>query len=90
MSKLQESLKVKFDDTDRYLFLSRMQVDCVNYLNEDNKQTFKESKYLVMGNVKDQIEEMKALYDEVSVKPVWCTLEDIKHYEEEMNKIAFE
>lgn len=90
MSKLQEKLKVKFDDTDRYLFLSRMQVDCVNYLNEDNKQTFKESKYLVMGNVKDQIEEMKHLYDELSVKPVWCTLEDIKHYEEEMNKIAFE
>lgn len=90
MSKLQENLKVRFNDTDRYLFLSRMQVDCVNYLNEDNKQTFKESKYLAMGNVKDQIEEMKALYNEVSVKPVWCTLEDIKHYEEEMNKIAFE
>lgn len=87
MSKLQELLKVKFDDTNRYLFLSRMQVDCVNYLNEDNKQTFKEPKYLVMGNVKDQIEEMKALYDELSVKPVWCTLEDIKHYEEEMNKL---
>lgn len=87
MSRLQELLKVKFDDTTRYLFLSRMQIDCVNYLNEDNKQTFKESKYLLMGNAEDQIEEMKALYDELSVKPIWCTLEDIKHYEEEMNKV---
>lgn len=90
MSKLQEHLKVKFDDTDRYLFLSRMQIDCVNYLNTDNKQKHKELEYLLMGNIKDQIEEMKALYDEVSVKPVWCTLEDINHYEEEMNKITFE
>ena len=83
-------LKVNFHThRDRYMFLSRMQIDCVNYLNEDNKQTYREPKYLLMGNIEDQIEEMKILYNEIQIKPVWCTLEDIENYEREMKKITF-
>jgi hypothetical protein len=72
------------DDTFRYKLLSRMKSDCDYYLGNGNGH----DKYLWAGNVKDQIEDMKKLYNSFSddEKPEWLTMEDINNFEKEMKE----
>lgn len=68
----------------RYQLLDRMKGDCKYYLGNGNRQ----NKYLWAGNVDDQIEDMKKLYNSFpdDKKPEWITMEDINNFEKEMKK----
>jgi hypothetical protein len=66
----------------RYSLLDRMKQDCLYFLGNGNRQ----SKYLWAGNVTEQIEFMKALWDSFPAdgKPEWLSQEDIAHFQEQM------
>lgn len=82
---LKESIEdvLKKDDEFRYQLLGRLKSDCDYYLGNGNRN----DKYLWAGNVKDQIQTMKDLYNSFSddMKPDWVSLEDIDNYEKEMS-----
>ena len=65
-----------------YQLLGRLQMDCDYYLGYGNRY----EKHLWAGNVKDQIEKMKELYNSFAddEKPEWLTYDDILNYEKEM------
>ena len=65
-----------------YMMLSRLQMDMNYYLNRDTP-AYKIEKHLWAGNLKDQIKEMKRLFDVIPIKPDWITLNEIKQYEKE-------
>lgn len=71
------------DDEFRYQLLDRLKSDCDYYLGNGNRN----DKHLWAGNVKDQIQTMKDLYNSFSddMKPEWISLEDIDNYEKEMS-----
>ena len=81
---LKESIEdvLKKDDEFRYQLLGRLKSDCDYYLGNGNRS----DKSLWAGNVKDQIQTMKDLYNSFSddMKPDWISLEDIDNYEKEM------
>ena len=81
---LKESIEdvLKKDDEFRYQLLGRLKSDCDYYLGNGNRN----DKHLWAGNVKDQIQTMKDLYNSFSddMKPDWISLEDIDNYEKEM------
>lgn len=66
-----------------YRMLSRLQSDCKYFLGAGNGS----EKYLWYGNVEDQINKMKEIYDKLPEKPVWCTWENIFDYEKQMKEI---
>ena len=66
----------------KYMILSRLQMDCEYFLGFGNRN----KKHLFFGNVNEQINEMKKLYNELEEKPRWLTLEQIEEYEKEMKK----
>lgn len=70
-------------DEFRYQLLDRLKSDCDYYLGNGNRN----DKHLWAGNVKDQIQTMKDLYNSFSddKKPEWISLEDIDNYEKEMS-----
>lgn len=65
-----------------YQMLDRLRSDCEYYLGNGNRHT----KFLWAGSEKDQINEMKRLYNYFSEdkKPEWLTWEDILKYESKM------
>jgi len=67
----------------RYQLLSRMKMDCDYYLGNGNKN----QKHLWAGNVTEQIETMKSIWNsfEKDAKPVWLTWEEILKYEQQMS-----
>ncbi len=67
-------------DKHEYMMLSRLQQDNDYYLGNGNKS----EKGLWAGNVKDQIKEMKKLWNKVKEKPEWLSMEDILKYEKDM------
>lgn len=69
-------------DEFRYQLLDRLKQDCEYFLGNGNRA----EKHLWAGNVKDQIQTMKDLYNSFSddMKPEWISLEDINNYEKEM------
>ena len=84
---LDNTIKESFDisntdDEFRYQLLGRLKSDCDYYLGNGNRK----DKSLWAGNVKDQIQTMKDLYNSFSddMKPEWISLEDIDNYEKEM------
>ena len=81
---LKESIEdvLKKDDEFRYQLLGRLKSDCDYYLDNGNRN----DKHLWAGNVKDQIQTMKDLYNSFSddMKPDWISMEDIDNYEKEM------
>ena len=82
---IEESENFDFLNKDaefRYQLLDRMRGDCKYYLGNGNGH----DKYLWAGNVKDQIEDMKKLYNSFpdDEKPEWITMEDINNFEKEM------
>ena len=68
------------DDKFNYMMLDRLRQDCEYYLGNGNRN----EKQLWAGNVKDQIAEMRKIYDKLPEKPEWISLEDIDNYERQM------
>lgn len=68
----------------RYMLLSRLKQDCEYYFGNGNENP----ENLCAGNEKDQIDEMKALWNSFSEedKPEWLSWEDILDYEKQMCK----
>lgn len=66
----------KFD----YQLLSRLQQDCEYYLGHGNRA----KKHLWAGDEAEQIAKMKEIYEGLSEKPEWLTLEQIAQYEAAM------
>ena len=76
MATLEEQKAFEFE----YMMLSRLQSDCEYFLNWGQRR----EKHLWAGNCKDQITEMKRLYELLPEKPEWLTLEQIEEYETKM------
>ena len=69
---------LKRDEKFRYMMLDRMRQDCNYYLEHPHE------KHLWAGNVEEQIETMKQLYNSLPEKPEWITMEDIEDLEKQM------
>lgn len=63
-----------------YMLLGRLQMDCEYFLGNGARDT----KHLWAGNATDQIAKMKELWNSMTDKPEWLTLEKIHEYEKEM------
>lgn len=63
-----------------YMMLNRLQADCKYFLGYGGRC----NKHLWAGNVKDQIAEMKRLWNILPEKPEWLTYEEIEEYEKLM------
>lgn len=75
------------DQRGDYMLLGRLQSDCDYFLGFGNGNEGR----LWAGNVKDQIAEMKSIYNRLQVKPEWITMKDINKYERQMKaKLAAE
>ena len=68
------------ENTFNYKLLGRLVSDCDYFLGYGNRC----EKHLWSGNVKDQIDKMKELWNNFSEKPEWLTMEQIETYEKEM------
>jgi hypothetical protein len=68
------------DQKGDYMLLGRLQSDCDYFLGFGNRNEGR----LWAGNVKDQITEMKSIYNRLKVKPEWITMKDINRYEKQM------
>ena len=81
---VQEQLEFVINSLDYprygYMTLSRCKMDCSFYLGHGHRQ----DKYLYMGNPKDHIAFMKALWDKLEEKPEWLTLQQIEEFERQM------
>ena len=79
-SSIEDLLKEPKDF--KYQLLDRLKQDCEYYLGNGDKN----AKYLWSKNEKQQIEDMKALYNSFKddEKPEWLTMEDINNYAKEM------
>lgn len=69
---------LEHDERFRYMMLDRMRSDCEYFLGNGNRY----SKCLWTGNVTEQIEAMKAIYESFpdDKKPEWISLEEIERY----------
>lgn len=67
-----------------YMLLDRLRNDCEYFLGYGNRKT----KHLWSGNVNDQIETMKELWNSFpeDMKPEWISMEDIENYEKLMKE----
>ena len=82
--KVREALKFVLRSSDYprygYMTLSRCKMDCEYHLG--NGRIY--GSHLYMGNPKDQIEFMKALWQTLDEKPEWLTFDQILEYEKKM------
>lgn len=76
----KEPLTESEDNEYQYMLLDRLKTDCEYFLGNGNRN----EKYLWAGSVDDQIEKMKELWNKLSEKPEWLTIEDINNYEKLM------
>lgn len=63
-----------------YQLLARLRSDCEYALNTGENK-------LWAGNVQEQIDKMRELYNGLEVKPEWITPEDIDEYERRFNEV---
>ena len=70
------------DATFRYMMLDRLRMDCGYFLGNGNRN----EKRLWAGNVEEQIQLMKDLYNSFEEKPEWISMEDIENYERQMKQ----
>lgn len=63
-----------------YMLLSRLQMDCDYFLGNGNRY----EKNLWAGNVDDQIDMMKKIWNGFEEKPEWLSMEQIEDYERKM------
>ena len=80
IDRMNEALNEKQDDEFNYMMLSRLESDCKYFLGAGGGS----ERSLWAGNVKDQIKEMKRLWNIIKIKPEWLSLNDIKNYEKKM------
>ena len=75
------------DDTFTYMMLGRLISDNDYYLGYGNRS----ERNLWAGNVDDQIDEMKKLWNKLPAdgKPEWLSMQDILNYEEQMKENKF-
>ena len=81
--KIWENYKSSDDnqkDEYNYMLLSRLKTDNDYFLGNGNRNP----KHLWANNVKDQISEMKTLWNNLKIKPEWLSMEDILNYEIKM------
>jgi hypothetical protein len=76
MATLEEQKAFEFE----YMMLDRLRMDCEYFLNYGRRH----EKVLWAGNVKDQITEMKRLYNLLPEKPEWLALSQIEKYAKDM------
>ena len=69
---------------DEYRLLSRLKSDCEYFLSTGARA----EKHLWAGNVDEQIDKMRELYDLLPEKPEWLSKQDIDNYERQMIKSA--
>lgn len=76
------------DSSFRYQLLSRMKMDCDYYLGYGQGN----NKKLWAGNVDDQIETMKAIWNSFpeDQKPEWLSMEEIESYGAEMSNVSLQ
>lgn len=72
--------KYESNDTFLYKLLSRLQDDCDYYLGSGNRS----ARSLWALDERAHIDEMKAIYNYLEVKPEWLTMRDIEEYEKQM------
>lgn len=70
------------DATFRYMMLDRLRMDCGYFLGNGNRN----EKRLWAGNVEEQIQLMKDLYNSFEEKPEWISMEEIERYEKQMKQ----
>ena len=72
-----------YSKTDSFLYslLDRLKQDCEYYLGNGNRG----SKYLWALDESEHINEMKAIYNHLEVKPNWLTLQEIENFEQRFN-----
>lgn len=71
---------VSVDNSFDYKMLDRLRQDNDYFLGNGNRS----EKHLWAGNVKEQIAEMKLIWNRLQVKPEWLSMEDILDYERKM------
>lgn len=76
----------KYDDTFRYMMLSRMKMDCDYYLDNGGRNPDN----LWAGNEKKHIENMQEIWNTFSAvdKPEWLSYEDITEYAKQMGVLS--
>lgn len=67
------------DNTFKYQLLSRMQSDCEYFINRSQAL-----KNLWAESVEEQIEYMKAIWNNLKEKPEWLSMKEIEEYERKM------
>lgn len=68
----------------KYMMLSRLQADCEYYLGFGNR----DAKHALWARDEQKhIDKMRELYDLVSPKPEWLTVEQIDNYAKQMGII---
>ena len=65
-----------------YMMLSRLIDDCKYFLGNGGRC----DKHLWAGNVKDQLNKMFYLFNEIIIKPEWITIKDLNNIKKEMEK----
>lgn len=81
MKTITDLSKYARNDEFLYMLLSRLQGDCRFYLGNGNRN----KKYLWALDETDHINEMKAIYNYLEIKPEWLTLEEIAEFEKQFN-----
>lgn len=80
LKSLQEEVGPEEQQTLEYQLLARLRSDCEYALNTGENK-------LWAGNVQEQIDKMRELYNGLEVKPEWITPEDIDEYERKFNEV---
>lgn len=80
--KAMQEIIATHDEKYRYMLLDRMRADCAYFLGNGNRHV----KYLLAGNVENQIAGMKMLWNSFKPynKPEWLTMADIESLEKRM------
>jgi len=73
-------------DKFNYMMLSRLSNDAVQFLSEDSF-SYRKVKNLWAGNIDEQIKEMKKIYNMITIKPEWLTMDEINAYENKMKAL---
>jgi len=82
MTRAERILSATNESRDQfnYMMLGRLRDDNEYFLHMGAGSP----RTLWAGNVKDQIKEMKKIYNSLKVKPKWITMADINKYEKDM------
>lgn len=92
LARREEKIK-KFlagDEPFRYMMLSRLQADCIRYLDYGYSSGVLEPCYLWANDVQDHIAYMEAIYNSLPEAPQWLTSEELDSLKERILNIERE